>query len=231
MIYWIKNKLIAKDIRVSLIFAYLKKEGNMELLVNTPKTKRGEATLEKICQVAQELFYEKGYHNTSIVDITNNAEIGLGTFYIYFKDKYSIYKYLLLRYSHKIRKAIATATEGIDDRLEMERVGLKTFLYYIRENKHAYNIIWESLYIDKQLFVDYYDSFAERYTLGMKAAQKQGEVLDIDPTTLSYMLMGISNFIGLKYVMFDEDDNNIDKVVDDVISIIQRGMFVPKDNE
>ena len=204
----------------------------MELLVNTPKTKRGEATLEKICLAAEELFYIKGYHNTSIVDITNNAEIGLGTFYIYFKDKYSIYKYLLLRYSHKIRKAIATATEGLDDRLEMERVGLKTFLIYIRNNKHAYNIIWESLYIDKQLFMDYYDSFAERYAKGMKEAQAKGQVIDIDPTTLSYMLMGISNFIGLKYVMFDEEDNNsdsdFDKVVDDVISVISKGMFLAK---
>lgn len=203
----------------------------MELLVNTPKTKRGEATLERICIVAEELFYEKGYHNTSIVDITNNADIGLGTFYIYFKDKYSIYKYLLLRYSHKIRKAIATETTGIDDRLEMERVGLKTFLHFIRDNKHAYNIIWESLYIDKQLFVEYYDLFAERYTKGMKEAQANGQVIDIDPTTLSYILMGVSNFIGLKYVMFDDDNNDFDKVVDDVISVISKGMFIGKDKE
>lgn len=99
----------------------------MEEMVNIPKTKRGEATLEKICLAAENLFYMKGYHNTSIVDITNDSGIALGTFYIYFKDKYSIYKYLLLRYSHKIRKAIATATNDLETRVDKEKIGLKTF--------------------------------------------------------------------------------------------------------
>lgn len=198
----------------------------MENIVNEPKTKRGEKTLEKICLAAEELFYTKGYHNTSIVDITNDAGIALGTFYIYFKDKYSIYKYLLLLYSHKIRKAIATATEGLESRKEMERVGLKTFLEYIRENKHAYNIIWESMYIDKRLFVDYYDSFAARYVKGIEKAKDKGEVRDLDSMVLSYLLMGVSNFIGLKYVMFDDDDKeDFDKIVDEVIRILEEGMF------
>lgn len=198
---------------------------DMEEIVNVPKTKRGEATLEKICNAAETLFYEKGYHNTSIVDITNLSGIALGTFYIYFKDKYLLYKYLLLRYSHQIRKEISTALKGLKNRKEMERVGLKTFLNFIRENKHAYNIIWESLYIDKNLFMDYYESFAERYSKGIIDSQRAGEVPDYDPIVISYFLMGVSNFIGLKYVMFDEQNLNYDHVVDQVVAILEKGMF------
>lgn len=197
----------------------------MEDMVNLPKTQRGQATLEKICQAAETLFYKKGYHNTSIVDITNLSGIALGTFYIYFKDKYYLYKYLLLMYSHQIRKQISTDTINLKTRKEKEREGLRTFLKYIRENKHVYNLIWESLYIDKNLFMQYYDTFAERYSKGMIEAQENGEVIDIDPTLISYYLMGVSNFIGLKYVMFDDEDNNFDDVVDDVITIIENGLF------
>lgn len=197
----------------------------MEEIVNIPKTKRGQATLEKICIAAETLFYEKGYHNTSIVDITNLSGIALGTFYIYFKDKYFLYKYLLLRYSHQIRKEISTSLKGLENRREMERVGLKTFLKFTRENKHAYNIIWESLYIDKNLFKDYYDSFAERYSKGIIEAQKSGEVIDYDPIVISYFLMGVSNFIGLKYVMFDEENLDYDHIVDQVVNILEKGMF------
>jgi AcrR family transcriptional regulator len=203
----------------------------MEEIVNMPKTERGQATLEKICLAAETLFYEKGYHNTSIVDITNLSGIGLGTFYIYFKDKYLLYKYLLLRYSHQIRKEISAATNGLTSRKEMERVGLKTFLKYTRENKHSYNIIWESLYIDKNLFMDYYDTFAERYSKGIIAAQESGEVPGYDPIVVSYLLMGISNFIGLKYVMFDEENMDYDKVVDQVIDILENGMFTRKSSQ
>ncbi len=200
----------------------------MEDIVNIPKTQRGQATLEKICQAAETLFYQKGYHNTSIVDITNLSGIALGTFYIYFKDKYYLYKYLLLRYSHQIRMAISTEAKTAETRKEKERVGLKTFLKYTRENKHVYNLIWESLYIDKNLFKNYYDTFADRYSKGMIEAQKEGEVVDADPIVLSYILMGVSNFIGLKYVMFDEENIDYDHVVDQVIDILEKGMFIKK---
>jgi AcrR family transcriptional regulator len=196
----------------------------MDQIVNTPKTKRGQATLDKICQAAETLFYDKGYNNTSIVDITNHAGIALGTFYIYFKDKYYLYKYLLLRYSHQIRKEISDATKGLKSRKESERIGLKTYLKYTRENKQAYNIIWESLYIDKDLFREYYETFAKRYQKGIVEAQKNGQVREFDPVIISYILMGISNFIGLKYVMFEEEDDD-DRVIDQIIEILNNGMF------
>lgn len=149
--------------------------------------------------------------------------------YIYFKDKFSVYKYLLLRYSHQIRKAIATATTGLETRNEIERVGLKTFLEFIRDNKHAYNIIWESLYIERKLFVEYYDNFASRYISGITKAQDSGELVDMDPMILSYVLMGVANFIGLKYVMFDdEDDQDLEFIVDEVMKILESGLFTPK---
>lgn len=204
------------------------KGDTMEEDMNMPKTNRGKATLEKICIAAETLFYEKGYHNTSIVDITNLSGIALGTFYIYFKDKYVLYKYLLDRYSHQIRKEISTSLQGLSSRREIEREGLKAFLKYIRENKHAYNFIWESLYIDKSLFINYYETFAKRYSKGIIVAQESGEVVDYDPLVISYFLMGVSNFIGLKYVMFDDENMDYDKVVDQVIDILENGMFTKK---
>lgn len=201
----------------------------MEEFVNLPKTKRGQKTLDNIVRAAEELFFEKGYHATSIIDITNEANIALGTFYIYFKDKYSLYKFLLLSYSHDIRKAIALNIKPSHTRFEAEKIGLKAFLVYIRDHKHVYNIIWESLYIDKTLFIEYYEDFAGRYATGLVKAQEKGEVVDVDTTILSYFLMGVSNFIGLKYVMFDEDkDDNLDEVVEKVMDILEAGMFLNK---
>ncbi|MDF2951171.1 MAG: fadR [Anaerocolumna sp.] len=198
----------------------------MEQIVNLPKTKRGQATLEKICQSAEILFYQKGYSNTSIVDITNLSGIALGTFYIYFKDKYLLYKYLLLRYSHEIRREISDATKDLKTRKEKEREGLRTFLKFTRENKQSYNIIWESLYVDKNLFMDYYDTFADRYSMGIIESQEAGEIENYDPIVISYFLMGVSNFIGLKYVMFDDDNTDFDKIVDQVIDILDKGLFL-----
>jgi hypothetical protein len=40
--------------------------------------------------------------------------------------------------------------------------------------------------------------------------------------------MGVSNFIGLKYVMFDDDNEDFDQVVDKVMEILKTGMFLKK---
>ena len=71
----------------------------METLINLPRTKRGKNTLNNILSAAVQLFYEKGYHNTSINEITSLAGVAAGTFYVYFDGKYNLYKYLLLKCS------------------------------------------------------------------------------------------------------------------------------------
>jgi len=193
-------------------------------LVNQPKTQRGQATLDRLLAAAEEVLYKKGYHGTSINDITYKAKVAPGTFYIYFTDKLSLYQYLLTSYSHQIRQHIAISVKECKTRKEAERTGLKAFLLFINEHKYIYNIIWESLYIDKTLFIKYYMDFAQYYTKHIADSQQKHEMKVYDPTVIAYMLMGISNFIGLNYVMFHET-KDFDQVVDEVIDILDKGLF------
>lgn len=201
----------------------------MDILVNKPKTQRGKDTLDKICMAAEQVFYEKGYYNSSIGDITKLAHVASGTFYIYFDGKYSLYKYLLLQYSHIIRKHISMSIVGVKNRREAERLGLKVWLEFIREHKYMYNIIWESLYIDRQLYIDYYENFSRSYVKQLDEAKGKGELADVDTKILSYVLMGISNFIGLNWVLFRENDD-LDYVVDEVMKIFDENLFEPMQN-
>lgn len=196
----------------------------MENFVNMPKTKRGMATLNKIVHSAERLFYKKGYHRTGINDITTASNVALGTFYIYFEDKMSLYRYLLVQYSHRIRMHIAKEIAGVEDRVEAERRGLKAYLLFIAKHKYMYNIIWESLYIDKKLFIDYYSTFAQNYARQIKHAQASNKVKAYDAEVVAYMLMGISNFIGLNYIMF-KDEKDVDFIVDQVIKVLKEGLF------
>lgn len=45
---------------------------------------------ESLLNTAFSLFTSKGFQNTSISDIVNNAGVAKGTFYLYFTDKYDI---------------------------------------------------------------------------------------------------------------------------------------------
>jgi len=46
---------------------------------------------------------------------------------------------------------------------------------------------------------------------------------------MSYVLMGVSTFLGLKYVMFqDEEEVDLDLVVEQVMSMLENGLFIRK---
>lgn len=47
-----------------------------------------------IFETAAKVFAEKGYHKTSVKDITDTAQISVGTFYLYFKNKEDLFEKL-----------------------------------------------------------------------------------------------------------------------------------------
>ena len=189
-----------------------------------PKTKRGEATVEKIIDAAAAVFYEKGFHGGSIADITHRAGVGNGTFYIYFDSKISVYRYLLVEYGKRIRAKCNQAIAGCKDRREAERLGIRSFFEFVLEDQGLFNIVWESLYIDKSLFDDFYTRFANSYVARLKQAQLEGEVREMDPRVLSYVLIGITNFVALNSLVLKEE-HNIYYLVDDVMKVLEHGMF------
>jgi AcrR family transcriptional regulator len=60
--------------------------------INAQKTK------EKLYDCAIELFNVDGYENTSIKDITNKAQIAVGTFYVHYHSKKDLLFYTLVKY-------------------------------------------------------------------------------------------------------------------------------------
>ena len=65
------------------------------------------------------------------------------------------------------------------------------------------------------MFTDYYVSFAKSYSHGL--AKDGDEVTLKDTESISYLLMGISNFLGLKAMFNSMSDEEIDKMVDETV--------------
>lgn len=51
------------------------------------RERRGSETRERLFSAAMDLFRERGFHNTTVEDITNAADVGKGTFFNYFPSK------------------------------------------------------------------------------------------------------------------------------------------------
>ncbi len=192
--------------------------------VHSPKTKLGLSKIHSLLEAAEKLFTQAGFFEVSVSDICKEAHTAVGTFYIYFDSKNDIYRYLVERYKGRIKQLLSDAIRNCSSRLEMEREGIKAFVRYSVANPSVYNILWGSLAVDQQMFVDYYASFAQDYARALERAQEQLRTDDV--TTLAYMLMGITNFLGLRAIFENMSQEEIDKAIDEaIIPVLEKGLF------
>lgn len=195
--------------------------------IRLPKTTTGYKSFHKIIEVSRKLFAEKGFLATSTNQIIMESKVAIGTFYIYFDDKRAVYDYLLNDYSKRIRKVIQESIKDLSTRYEKEREGLRAFIKFSLEDRLSYRIIWESMFVERKLFIAYYTNFAQVYIKQLQTAVDTNEVdKNIDLETLAFMLMGISNFIGLQ-IVFKESitDKVIDDILESVMHFLKNGMF------
>ena len=66
------------------------------------KNNETENKESRLLNTAFKLFTEKGIKDTSIQEIVDNADVGKGTFYLYFTDKYETRHILIAKKSHKL---------------------------------------------------------------------------------------------------------------------------------
>lgn len=97
--------------------------------------KVGLSTQQNIMQAAKELFYEKGYKETSVRDIANRANIKLGTLTYYYK-KEDIVMNIYSDFSIRLYNHISQYAPQVNG--SIEHIFYSTFLMY-----HA-------VFIDKQ---------------------------------------------------------------------------------
>lgn len=194
--------------------------------ITIPKTKKAKEKFEKIIAVADNEFFLNGYEKTTIATIAAAADIAVGTFYLYFKDKMSLYYYILFDYQKRITRYIASRIKDCDNRYDKERLGLIAWLEFVNENPHTYNIIFQSLIIDRKLFSDYYKKFSETYSRGL--AKDEVELIDGDYETLSLALMGISSFLGFKQMFVERKltEKEINHMADTIMNVLKNGLFI-----
>lgn len=69
---------------------------------------------KKIFDAALELFTTKGFHDTSISNITRKAGLAKGTFYLYFKDKFDVRNQLISIESSRLFRQADDALKRTD---------------------------------------------------------------------------------------------------------------------
>jgi len=190
----------------------------------TPKTDRGTQTKEKLLLAAERVFADLGYQDASVAKITNHAGVGQGTFYLYFGSKLEIFEELVYDLNRRVRRAMSEGAASATNRIEREREGFKAFFKFTAEHPALYRIIRQAEFVSPKALKHHYSKIVEGYQEGIARAEEEGEIMDLDPEVASWMLMGIGELIGMRWVLWSEDGEVPDEVFENMMRFIEAGL-------
>lgn len=94
---------------------------------------------------AKQIFFENGYKNTTIKDITDRANVSIGTFYLYFENKLEIYKNVLYEGIQKLENYLRNSIKNLDPDRESAEILLKalakSYIDFYLKNPEYFDII------------------------------------------------------------------------------------------
>jgi AcrR family transcriptional regulator len=185
-------------------------------------TSRGAATRRRLLEVAESVFAELGYHDASIVKITEAAGIAQGTFYLYFSSKEEIFEELVRDLNRRVRHAMAAGAERGRTRAEAELLGFRGYFEFAAQNGALYRIIRQAEFVCPQALRDHYETIASGYGAALGTAMTRGEVAEMDPSVLAWALMGMGELLGMRWIVWEGAKDVPDELLEQMQMLIRR---------
>jgi AcrR family transcriptional regulator len=164
---------------------------------------RGARTRQRVLDAAERVFAELGYHEASVVKVTEAAGVGQGTFYLYFASKQEVFDELVRDLNRRVRHAMKEGSSQGKTRLEAELLGFQAYFRFTAEHPALYRIIRQAEFVSPKMLRYHYERLAEGYVEGLRAALERGEVQSTDPEVLAWALMGAGELIGMRWILWD----------------------------
>lgn len=173
----------------------------------TPRTPRGQRTLDALIDAAGAEFGEKGFHDAAISRITSRAGVALGTFYTYFDSKEEVFRALVDHMSAQVRDHVRRDAAASGDRLSGEGAALESFLRFVRTHKEIYRIIDEAEFVANDSYKRHYSSTVERVLARLRSGAERGEVRADISEVEAWAIVGMNVFLGLRYGVWSEEED------------------------
>ncbi|GAB3020587.1 TetR family transcriptional regulator [Nocardioides flavus (ex Wang et al. 2016)] len=187
-------------------------------------TNRGVRTRTALLEAAEAVFAEHGYHDASIVKITEAAKVAQGTFYLYFESKQQVFDELVRDLNRRVRHAMRERSDQGSTRAERERLGFRGYFEFVAEHPALYRIIRQAEIVAPDILREHYERISIGYVEGLRTAMAAGEIGEADPEVVSWILMAIGEMVGARWVLWGESDTVPDDVFDQVMGFVERGL-------
>ncbi len=181
---------------------------------------RGARTRARLLEASEKVFGELGYHDASIVKITEAAGVAQGTFYLYFASKKTVFDEVVKDLNRRVRHAMKEASVLGETRVEAELLGFRAYFAFTAEHPALYRIIRQAEFVSPEMLRYHYDRLSTGYVAALRAAMGSGEIGSIDPEVTAWALMGMGELLGMRWILWGDREEMPQAVLDEVARIV-----------
>src|SRR2546430_10800565 len=104
--------------------------------------RRRERTRQELLAAATRVLAEKGLHETKVTDIAAAADVGVGTFYLHFPDKETLFDAVGEETVRRLKATVDAAREKARGPLEKVEAANRAFFRFARDNREVFKIVF-----------------------------------------------------------------------------------------
>ncbi len=186
---------------------------------------------KQIKEAALRLFSEKGFHNTTITQIAEAADLGKGTIYWYWKSKEELAFSLVEEMLADFVRLIEGARDGEGTAVEKFQ-GLVAAVAQLYERETDYlRLLWKFRVDRSYIFSEDYTRRVASYYLRMRKAletmieegMNSGELRRMDPRRMAFIFLGIAEGLELEWLE-NEDEFSMRDALPEIMGIVIAGI-------
>ena len=161
-------------------------------------TRQGKERKQQLLDHAAELFAERGYADTRVIDIVRAAGVAKGLFYWYFENKEAVFRDLIEHTRLQMRLHQEQAIDPNADPLTRLRQGTEASVLFIGQHRRLYSI-FEIESLDSNLtgvLREGSDVHIHDTAKHVRAGIAAGIIRDEDPYVLAHFIVGTVSYLA-----------------------------------
>jgi AcrR family transcriptional regulator len=184
-------------------------------------TRRRERTRAALLDAARQEFARVGFTATGVADITRAADVGVGTFYLHFRDKDEILSALLAEGLARLKDHVATAIAPLPCHRSLP-AAVRAICHASFAGRDLFRIAYTAS-TSIAIILHAQELLATYLTEAIQEAQRLGEVGDdIDPPLTARLITGMISQGTLWWTQHAEPSPDV--MADQILRLLREGL-------
>lgn len=196
----------------------------------TRKEREYKARREEILNAAERVFAQKGFHNTTVAEISKESEFAIGTIYQFFKNKEELYYTMMIEKFDLLHSTLQEEISGNKTFLKKLPCLVDVVFSFIEQNVDFFKLfMWElnvlkpnmENKLKKQLITKHF-SYIKLISDVIKEGLHEGVLKEGDADDLSSALLGMMNIFSFNWI-FNQQQYSLRAKVPVIVNLFLNG--------